>query len=149
MNYRDCKGLVENVYMKIGAYSTDARNVTLMIIAHESGGGKYRRQIGAAKPALGLSQIEYPTFNDILNHSDRIHNYLKRAGYKPEDVLFSQLETDDVLALVFTRAKMAMDPSALPVTPKAQADWCKRVWNGGGKATAEKYLNDWEAWRNE
>ncbi len=149
MKYNECKKLCETVFMKIKAYSTDARNVTLMIIAHESGQGKHRRQIGADEPALGLAQIERRTFYDILKNSDRIKSYLTAAGYKPDAVLFEHIETDDVLCLIFVRARLAMDPRPLPVTPVAQSEFCKRFWNGGGKASAEKYLNDWEKWRNE
>lgn len=149
MKFKDCKKLLEQTFMNLGAYTTDARNISLMIIAHESGRGQYRKQLKADKPALGLAQIEYNTFNDILNYSDRIKSYLVRTGYNPDEVLFSQLENDDVLTAVFIRARLAMDIHLLPITPKAQADWCKLHWNGNGKATAEKYLSDWELWRNE
>jgi len=148
ISFIDCKRIVEKTYMNIGAYTTDARNVTMMIIAHESGQGKHRRQIGAARPALGLGQMEEPTFDSVVKYSDRIKAYLNRAGYDINKVKFTDLETDDVLAIIFIRARLAMDINPLPVTPKAQAEFCKVFWNAGGKATPEKYLNDWEQWRN-
>jgi len=148
MNYLTCKKLVEQVYMTLTVYTTDSRDVTLMIIAHESGGGKHRRQIGAAEPALGLGQMERPTFNSVMRYSDRLEGYLKKFGYKKSDVKFEDLETDDTLAIIFIRARLAMDTAALPKTPKEQAEFCKRFWNAGGKASADKYLNDWKEWKN-
>lgn len=149
ISYNECKKLVEKTYMNIKAYSTDARNVTLMIIAHESGQGRHRRQIGAKDPALGLGQMERATYHDTLDHSDRIRSYLERAGYNVNKIAFEDLETDDTLAIIFIRARLAMDTRPLPVTPERQAEFCKSYWNAGGKASAEKYLNDWKEWRNE
>ncbi len=149
MKYNDAKKLIENVYMLINAYTTDARNVSLMIIAHESLRGKHRRQLQAKDPALGLCQMERATFHDTLRFSDRIKAYLTRGGYDINKVKFEDIEHDDKLMLIFLRARLAMDPKALPVTPAAQSEFCKRFWNAGGKATATEYLHDWELWRNE
>lgn len=147
MKYLTCKKLVEQVYMTLTVYTTDSRDVTLMIIAHESGGGKYRRQVGAAEPALGLGQMERPTFNSVMRYSDRLEGYLKKFGYKKSDVNFEDLETDDTLAIIFIRARLAMDTAPLPSIPQAQAEFCKRFWNAGGKATPEKYLTDYQRWK--
>lgn len=133
ISYTECRKKIEQVYTVIKAYTTDARNVTLMIIAHESGLGKHRRQIGAAEPALGLGQMERPTFDSVLKFSDRINAYLTRAGYDHRLVKFEDLEKDDDLAIIFIRARLAMDTNPLPITPKAQAEFCKKFWNAGGK----------------
>ena len=122
--------------MNLGAYTTDARNIILMAVAH-------RHKL--PKPSLGLCGLTYAAFNDILNYSEHIKAYLKRSGYNAEDVLFSHLENDDKLSIIFLRARLAMDIYQLPVTPKAQAQWLKT--NLGGEA--EQYLSDWELWRNE
>jgi hypothetical protein len=147
MKFSECKKLIESIYMTLAVYTTNARDVTLMIVAHESGGGKHRRQVGAAKPALGLGQMEEPTFNDVMKYSDRIKGYLKKMGYNPDTVKFSDLENDDTLAIIFIRARLAMDLAPLPSTPQAQAEFCKRFWNAGGKATPEKYLTDYQRWK--
>ncbi len=147
MKFTECKKLIESIYMTLAVYTTNARDVTLMIVAHESGLGKYRRQVGADKPALGLGQMEEPTFNDVMKHSDRIKGYLKKAGYNPDTVKFSDLENDDTLAIIFIRARLAMDLAPLPSTPQEQAEFCKRFWNAGGKATPEKYLTDYQRWK--
>ena len=46
-------------------YTDDAINLVERTIAQESAYGKYRRQIGGG-PALGISQIEPDTFNDLV-----------------------------------------------------------------------------------
>ena len=149
MKYTECKILVERIFMTLNVYTTNARDVSLMIIAHESGGGKFRRQVGAAKPALGLGQMEEPTFNSVMKYSARINGYLTKMGYNPDNVKFSDLENDDTLAIIFIRARLAMDTDPLPTSPKDKADFCKRFWNAGGKASSEKYLDDWERWKDD
>ncbi len=149
ITYNECLSLVNKTYEKINAHSTHAVQVTMMIIAHESGQGKHRRQIGAANPALGLGQMERETFDTVMKFGDRIRQYLSRAGYACNDVKFEDLETNDELAIIFIRARLAMDIRPLPLIPRYQASYCKRFWNAGGKASGAKYLNDWESWKNE
>jgi hypothetical protein len=120
-----------------------------MIIAHESGQGKHRRQIGAANPALGLGQMERETFNTVMKYGDRIKQYLNRAGYDYNKVKFEDIETNDELAIIFMRARLAMDTRPLPSIAKYQASYCKFYWNAGGEASAAKYINDWESWKND
>jgi hypothetical protein len=139
--------LVRVILQEIGAYSPRAELATLMIIAHESGGGKYRRQIGGG-PARGLGQMEPPTFDSVIKFGEKAGQYLRRAGYDPRRVTCADLETDDKLAIVMIRARLAMDPAQLPETPAAMAHYLKSFWNGPGKATPEKYLSDLEAWKN-
>lgn len=149
LSYTECLNLVRDTYNEIRVHSDAAEQVTMMIIAHESGHGKYRRQIGAKNPALGLGQMEEQTFDTVMKYGDRIRSYLNRADYNYNHVKFSDLETDDVLAIIFIRARLAMDTKPLPSIPKYQALYCKSYWNAGGKATAQKYLNDWESWKND
>lgn len=147
ITYTECKKLTESVYNRIGANTgKNAIDVTLMIVAHESGRGEHRRQIGADDPALGLGQMERATFNDTLKHSDRINSYLLRGGYCPKSVEFEQIEEDDELALIFIRARLAMDINPLPSGVIHQAVYCKEYWNAGGKATPDKYLIDYIEW---
>lgn len=149
MKYPECVQLVSSVFKKIQAYSPESHNTAVMIIAHESGRGKYRRQVGAKEPALGLGQMERATFDTCKKFGDRYKTYLERAGYNSALVKFEDLEKDDELAIILIRVRLAMDTKALPKTPKDQAEFCKEFWNAGGKASADKYLNDWKEWQNE
>lgn len=123
--------------------------VLMMIAAHESGRGKYRRQMKADSPALSLWQIERPTFDTVVKFSARWPEYARRGGYDPARVKFEDIEHDDKLACIVARARLSMDIKPLPKTPAAAAAYCKVFWNAGGKASAEKYLNDWLIWRGE
>lgn len=147
MNYQQTLRLVADTYSTLMAYSPAAVQVTMMIVAHESARGKFRRQKGAALPALGLTQIERATFDTVVKEGDRFRDYCQRAGFDPDAVRFEHLEHDDKLCFVITRARLAMDLAPLPSSPLDQAEFCKRFWNAGGKATADKYLTDWEGWR--
>lgn len=147
MKYTYAHALTDHTLRSIKAHSVDAVQVILMIMAHESMRGKYRRQLKADRPALGLTQIERPTFDSVVKYGDRFATYCRRAGYDPDAVLFEQLEADDRLCIVVTRVRLAMDIAPLPSSPVEQAEFCKRFWNGPGKATASKYLEDWEKWR--
>lgn len=149
ITYNDCFKLVSMTLKKIQAYSPEAHTTTMMIIAHESGRGKHRRQVGADEPALGLGQMERETFDTCKKYGDRYKTYLERAGYIPDKIVFEALECNDELAIILIRVRLAMDTAALPKTPKEQAEFCKKFWNAGGEASANKYLNDWKEWKNE
>jgi hypothetical protein len=146
LNYTDAVRLVRAVLHEIKAYSPRAELAILMIIGHESGGGKFRRQRGGG-PARGLIQMEPPTFDSVIEFGAQVGNYLRRAGYAAP-VKCADLETDDRLSVVMARARLAMDPAPLPSDPAEMAAYLKRFWNGPGKATPGKYLNDWEKWKN-
>jgi len=125
MKYKDCKRLAEQVFMRIGAYTTDARNIVLMVLAS----GK---------------QLDYNQFNDVLSSSDKIGPYLKKIGYDKTEILFSEVKNDTQLIVTFLRAMIEMQGLAhLPVTPKAQADFCTKMLG------AADYLSSYEEWRNE
>jgi len=123
MNYKDCKKLAEQVFMQIGAYTTDARNIVLMVMAS----GK---------------QLDYNKFNDVLSYSDKIGPYLKKLGYDQTEILFSQVKDDTRLTVVFIRALIEMQGvTYLPVTPKAQDEFCTKMLGGAD------YLSSYEGWR--
>ncbi len=147
LKYVDAVRLVRAVLNEINAYSPRAELAILMIIGHESGGGRARRQIGGG-PARGIIQMEPPTFASVIKFGERAASYLRRAGFDPARVTCADLEFDDRLSIVMARARLAMDPNPLPDNPPAMADYLKRFWNGPGKATPEKYLKDWEIWKN-
>lgn len=147
LTYAEGVRLVRATLTDIKAHSDRAELAILMIIAHESGGGKARRQIGGG-PARGIIQMEPPTFNDVIKFGEKAASYLRRAGFDPAVVKCADLEFDDRLSVVMARARLAMDANPLPETPAAMAAYLKRFWNGPGKATPEKYLKDWENWKN-
>lgn len=147
VNYPGWVRLVRTVLNEIGAYSPRAELAIIMIIAHESGRGKYRRQLGGG-PARGVIQMEPPTFDSVIKFGEKVGQYLRRAGYDPRRVTCADLEYDDKLAIVMARARLAMDPQPLPESPADMAAYLKTKWNGPGKATPSEYLTDWETWKN-
>ena len=143
-------------YLKMwGMYSPAAVDVIMMICAHESLGTKYRRQIKG--PARGVFQMEPPTHDSIWANSDSITKRAKSLGIN-KDV--NKLETDDAYALFMARHYLAMDPKPLPQNLIAASHYCRGYWNGagfnpdgtakqdgGGKATPEEYLRDYNLWK--
>lgn len=147
LTYVEGVRLVRSTLIEISAYGPRAELAILMIIAHESGGGRARKQIGGG-PARGIIQMEPPTFDSTIKFGEKCASYLRRAGFDPAVVRCADLEFDDRLSVVMARARLAMDPGALPDSPPAMAAYLKKIWNGPGKATPEKYLNDWEEWKD-
>jgi hypothetical protein len=144
MKYSDFKALCAEALLDWGLHSDHCVELLAMLAAHESLGGKHRRQIGGG-PALGIFQIEPVTHNSVWDNSDTIKSRAARFGIK-EDV--SRLETDDRYSIFVARHYLAMDVNPLPKTPEAMAQYCKSYWNRTGKATPEKYLNDYRAWQD-
>jgi hypothetical protein len=143
MKYPEFKHFCTEALLDWGLHSDHCVELLAMIAAHESLGGKHRKQIGG--PALGLFQIEPVTHNSVWDNSDSIRARAKRYGIT-EDV--SNLESDDRYSIWVARHYLAMDKNPLPKTPEAMAAYCKSYWNRTGKATPDKYLNDWQAWRD-
>jgi hypothetical protein len=144
MKYSDFKTLCAEALLDWGLHSDHAVELLAMIAAHESLGGKHRRQIGGG-PALGIFQIERVTHNSIWDNSDTIKSRAARYGIKEE---VSRLETDDRYSIFVARHYLLMDVNPLPKTPEAMAAYCKSYWNRTGKATPQKYLNDYRAWQD-
>jgi hypothetical protein len=144
MKYADFKSLCAEALLDWGLHSDHCVELLAMICAHESLGGKHRRQIGSGI-ALGIFQIEPITHNSVWDNSDTIRARAARFGIK-EDV--ANLEYSDRYSIWVARHYLAMDKSPLPKTPEAMADYCKSYWNRTGKATPEKYLNDYRAWQD-
>jgi len=144
MKYEAAKAFIAETLLDQGLHSDAAVNLLLMIAAHESGGFKYRRQIGGG-PALGVFQMEPPTHDDIWRRSRSIKRNAERCGFTQDS---KRLEHDDKYAVFVARHRLMLDPNPLPPTLSDMAAWCKREWNGSGKATAEKYLADLKAWQD-
>jgi len=153
MKYQDFKHFCTEHLLTWGLHSDRFVELSAMLVAHESLGCKFVRQIGGG-PAHSWWQIEKPTHEDVWDRSRSIHKNAAKAGIKRD---WSKIE-DPVYALFVARHIVMLDPDPIPTTPQDMANWCKRKWNGGrlengqwvggGKATPEKYLNDWQAWKD-
>lgn len=144
MTYEQFRASCTEWLLDFGMHSDDAVELLAMLCAHESSGGKHRRQIGGG-PAIGIFQIEPVTHNSIWDNSDTIRSRAKRLGIK-EDV--SKLEGDDKYSVFVARHYLAMDRNPLPKSYEAMSKYCKSYWNRTGKATPEKYLADYMTWKD-
>lgn len=144
MKYQDARHFITECLLQWGLHRDAAVELLLMIAAHESLGCKFVRQIGGGH-ARSWWQIEKPTHDDVWDRSRSIHKNAAKYGIKRD---WSKIE-DPVYALFVARHILMLDPEPLPATPQGMANWCKVKWNtDAGKATAEKYLNDWQLWKD-
>lgn len=118
----------------------------LMIIAHESAKGRYIKQIKG--PALGLSQMEPATHDDVAAYLSRNKKWVNYVN--SEFGGFDSSKLYDLRYMVFmSRAFFFRFPELLPDQRiEDMAAYAKKRWNTkAGKATPEDYLNaflDWE-----
>jgi hypothetical protein len=128
-----------------GFYKHEAVQLLCMICAHESKGCKFRRQLGGG-PARGVLQIEKETHDSVWNNSDTIDQVAKALGITRD---WDNVVDDDVYSIFVGRHLIAMDPHKIPVDTIGLGDYAKRVWNTElGKATGQKYIDDWSRWAN-
>ena len=132
-------------------YSPEAVMAIQMIIAHESSGGEYLAQTNG--PALGIIQMEPATHDDVWRWGDSVIRNAKLLGFIPNDdegfTFFpdaTRLIWDLRYNVSMARQKLFMDDGALPNNPENMAVYLKKHWNGYGKATADKYYNDFIGW---
>ena len=136
-------------------YSEAAVMANQMIIAHESTGGVFIAQNNG--PALGVIQMEPETHDQTWKWGDSIWNNALLLGIISDKDFRSKLHPDakrliyDLRYNVFmVRQKLFMAAGALPKDVKGMSIYLKTHWNGdgpkGGKATAEKYYNDFMGW---
>lgn len=143
MKYQDFKDFCFKHLSCWSLYSEAVTELNAMLVAHESLGCKFVRQIGGG-PARSWWQIEKPTHDDVWDRSRSIHKNAAKAGIKRD---WSKIE-DPVYALFVARHIIMLDPNPVPTKPHDMAIWCKEKWNTeAGKATPEKYLNDYQAWQ--
>lgn len=117
----------------------------LMIAAHESGGFHYCKQVKG--PALGLFQMEPPTYRHVMQ-------YLERTGKFPaisRRLHAERMLIDTEFAAAIARVYLYTFPEPIPDADDLEglAAYAKKYWNTEyGAATAEKYLNDFKkhAW---
>lgn len=144
MTYLQFKEWATRLLKLWGLYKPHVVECLAMIVAHESLGGKYRKQIGGG-PARGIFQMEFITHNSVWDTQDTINKRAKQFGIKRNKDL---METSDEYALFVARHYLLQDPNPIPTDPKAMSVYCKTYWNRGGKATPEEYYRDWELWKS-
>lgn len=146
MTYYKFKKLCTECLTEWGLYSPAVVELMCMIVAHESMQGRYRKQVNG--PALSLFQIEPPTHDDIWRNGPGMKQRAAKFNIVQN---VASLETGDRYAIFVARHHLMRDPNPVPTTPEAMARYCKSYWNTyaeGAAATPEKYLKDWEQWRN-
>ena len=129
---------IETALEKTGLPSSEsAVRLLLMIAAHESGGFLYCRQ-GGNGPAIGLFQMEQPTYQHCID-------YLQRTGRFPAvntGLPFERMLTDATHAAAFARVYLYTFPEALPAPDDLDglAQYAKKYWNtSAGAATPQDY----------
>lgn len=142
MTYLQFKEICSGYLKNWALYSPECVELLAMLCAHESLGGKFRRQIGGG-PARGLFGMEAETHNSIWDNSDKIKPNAIKFGIKREE---SKVENNDEYAIFVARHYLMMDTKPLPKTPNEMAKYAKSYWNRTGDATPEKYLNDYNSW---
>ena len=146
-------------------YSESAVDLLMMTCAHESKGGKYIKQVQG--PALGVYQMEPSTHEDIwknyLEYNRRLELGVK--GFNPLRWLRPEcLIASLAYATAMARVHYYRVSEPLPVLPPIEtcidkkhqeglylwqlAEYAKKHYNTvAGKATPEKYYNDYLEWR--
>lgn len=143
MNYLAFKTAVQTTLEKLGLPQIEAaRELIIMIAAHESLFGRYNKQVNG--PALGWIQMEPATHDWIWDNCSKIQLYAAKLGFE-RDV--DQLLTDPEYNAFMARMRMKMDPMPIPRGDEEMSAWCKRFWNTeAGKATAEDYRDKYRQW---
>ncbi len=129
----------------LGWWTPEAEELLLMTAAHESGLGRYTKQING--PALGLYQMEPATmigsYKNYLNYpgrKDLAKKIIGISGVSGPDR--GQLQFNPVYSSIMARLKYWRAPGALPPASEtwALAEYAKDHYNTHlGKATPEKY----------
>lgn len=151
IKYSELKAVIEKTTKEMDRYKPECTEFLCMLAAHESGLGRYRKQIEG--PALSLFQIEPRTHNSIWDNCDSIHKLAAKLGIKRN---LASLENDDRYAVFVARCYLLMDKNPLPRSVCAMGDYAKCYWNNGGddgddtndgKASPENYVNAYIEWR--
>jgi hypothetical protein len=139
----------------INRWSPNSEEIQMMIAAHESYLGLHLKQIGGG-PARGLYGMEFGvdskgkdrTERDIwrsyLSFKPGIVAQIKALGGPsgPDEL---HLTYNYVYATIMCRIKLLQCPGPLPAADNipAMAKYADDFYNGGGKASPEKYINDY------
>lgn len=139
-------------------------DLLMMTAAHESSGCEYLAQIGG--PALGVFQMEPNTFDDIQDNFLKYRPELRKLvnGVQGSDVYPEAMTGNMFYAVVMARVHYFRVPVPLPSRPAIStcmnkehqeelylwklAEYAKQYYNTPeGKATTEKYYDDYLEWR--
>ena len=150
-------------------YSESAVDLLMMTAAHESKGGTFLRQVGmeGEEGAFGPYQTELATYNDIYKNFLRHREYLRILIQDISTYAHTngaELINNLAYATAIARVHYYRVSEALPVPPPLDncidgqhqdslylwdlAKYAKKYYNTeAGKATPEKYYQDYLAWR--
>jgi hypothetical protein len=155
INARQLSEVIESTlkqYESLGGarYSDEARELLLMVAAHESNQGSYLFQM-AGGPAIGIYQHERNTIRDLYKHfitKNRKVDFAvacfvpNRKSFKDGDTIENCI-TDIRYATVLARAHFQRYPEPLPTTGElALAAYAKKYWaTEEGKASIADYVH--------
>jgi hypothetical protein len=138
---------LEQASGKKGLASPDAVELLLLTAANETQVGRYQKAPGKSKQR-GVMQITDDTIEDLYRYMSRTPA-LKDAVdslRNPNTPITSDVETNLPLSLALARVKYMMDKQAIPVTPEAQSQYYKRIYNSNhpaAKATPKTALKNY------
>jgi len=146
MYYTQLKELVDAMIAPLPNYSTHASNLILGTIAQESNFGYFIKRYNGGG-ALGITQMERPTFTGICNHfwSNKpalMTEIQDRTGI--DYFKFEYLEFNLALSISMTRLDYLMVKDPIPETIGGYAMYWKRYYNTyKGKGTIEQFINNY------
>lgn len=139
--------VIRPVLHEMSMWSESAEKLLLMTACHESGGFKWKRQMGGG-PALSWYQIEPDTamdvYNNYLSYRPTMRNKLR--PYEPENGDIEDALMDDRYATAMCRLIYYRVPARLPDDDNdiGLAEYWKKYYNTHlGAGTADKFLDDW------
>jgi hypothetical protein len=127
--------------------SPDAVELLLMTASNETQVGRYQKAPGKSKQR-GVMQLTDGTIEDLYRYMNRTPALREAVDSlrNPSTPITSDVETNLPLSLALARVKYMMDKQAIPVTPEAQAQYYKRVYNSyhpEAKATPKTALKNY------
>lgn len=130
----------------ISKWSVEAEEMMMMIAAHESYLGMHLKQIGGG-PARGIYGMELATEKDIWQSylgykSGLVGKIEAMCGVGGSNEY--QLTYNPIYSTIMCRIKLLQCPGLLPKGTQAMAKYADDFYNAGGKATPEKYINDYK-----
>lgn len=143
INPTQLRDLITRVLKEIPhGYSEDAVELMMMIAAHESELGFYLKQMEGG-PARGLFGNEPKTHDATWEHGDSCKANAKLLGIEWSEM---RLEYDFRYQIFIARQRLFMFSETIPGRRSLikMGEYCKKHWNTEqGKATPEKYINDY------
>lgn len=146
IQYGHVQKIIHNTILEIpNGYSFASQLAIEMIIAHESNCGTWLWQLGGG-PAHGVIMMELPTHEATWQWGDSIKENAAIMGIVED---FERLDYDLRYNVFMARQRLFMFSKALPSEAGDMAEYLKKYWNTEkGKASANKYFNDWTRWKH-